>query len=64
VPNAEETLAEFDWLAESESLTGFGRLISSRMRFTMPPPFFRDFFAAVDVAMMSVGQVPLIAALI
>ena len=44
-PDAEET-ETFDWLAES--LVDLGRLIRSRKRFIMPPPFSFDFFAAVD----------------
>jgi len=46
-PDAEETetRVEFDWLAES--LGDLGRLNRSRTYFTMLPPFFFDFFAAV-----------------
>ena len=48
VPNAEETetRVEFDWLAEL--LADLGGLIRSRKSFTMPPPFFFEFVAAVD----------------
>ena len=47
-PSAEEreTRIKFDWLAES--LIDLGRLNRSRTRFTMSPPFFFAFFAAMD----------------
>ena len=52
-----ETRAEIDWLLAAD----LGRFIRSRKRFTMPPPFFFDFFAAVDegwsaMEMMRVGD--------
>ena len=55
MPNAEEPKTR-DWLVES-----LGRLIRSRKRFTKPPPFFFDFFAAVDegwsaMEMMRIGE--------
>ena len=53
-----ETRVWFDWLAES--LANLGRLITSRKSFTMPSPFFFDFFTAVEEggsAMESVSDI-------